>query len=79
MLNNFCDLGLFLSDCGPLADPVHGSVTLPPVTSEGQIAVYSCDLNYALDLFDLSLAIRTCSSTGQWNGTAPKCTEGKVV
>lgn len=70
----FSILGFHISDCGSLPSPTDGSVALPPVTSEGQIVVYSCDLNFALS--DLKLAIRTCLSTGLWSGSAPLCISG---
>ncbi|KAL4232596.1 hypothetical protein ACF0H5_007286 [Mactra antiquata] len=61
-----------LADCGGLVAPTNGIITLPAVYSAGQIAVYSCDRGYALS----GPAIRTCTVSGAWNGSAPQCVAG---
>lgn len=62
-----------LADCGGLVSPTNGVVIMPDVYTAGQIAVYSCDRGYALS----GPAIRTCQSSGSWNGSAPHCVAGK--
>ncbi|XP_053397800.1 neurogenic locus notch homolog protein 1-like isoform X1 [Mercenaria mercenaria] len=61
-----------LADCGGLTSPTNGEIQLPAIYSAGQIAVYSCDRGYSLT----GPGTRTCLDSGQWNGTAPQCTEG---
>ena len=65
-----------LSDCGALADPVHGTVTTPEGTTYGAKALYSCDGRYKLS----GPQARTCYSTGNWWGTESSCEPiGKTV
>ena len=64
-----------LKDCGSLSNPTNGIVTLPEKTSEGQIAVYKCNVGFTLS--DMTLAIRTCLSTGDWSMAAPECIVGE--
>ena len=64
----------FYKDCGLLTSPTNGKVTLPEVTSEGQTAVYSCNVGFALN--DVTKEIRECLSTGEWSLSAPLCVVG---
>ena len=63
-------------DCGLLSHPTNGWVTLAEKTSEGQVAVYTCILGFTLS--DVTLATRTCLSTGEWRLTAPQCIVGEL-
>ena len=67
----------FFQDCGLLPNPTNGIVNLPQVTSEGQTAIYSCSVGFALN--DVSKEIRTCLSTGLWSLSAPLCVIGEYV
>jgi sulfatase modifying factor 1 len=55
-------------DCGPLADPEGGTVSLGQTTL-GAVASYSCGEGHLLSGMDA----RTCESSGQWSGSAPTC------
>ena len=57
-------------DCGPLENPANGNVTIDAGTTVGMIARYSCNAGYVL--MEL-LALRLCTISGQWSGTAPTC------
>ena len=63
-------------DCGSLSHPINGWVTLAEKTSDGQVAVYTCTLGFTLS--DVTLATRTCLSTGEWSLTAPQCIVGEL-
>ena len=63
-------------DCGLLSHPTNGWVTLAEKTSERQVAVYTCILGFTLS--DVTLATRTCLSTGEWSLTAPQCIVGEL-
>lgn len=63
-----------LADCGPLVSPTDGLVLLPHITSEGQIAVYTCNNGFALK--DANSGVRICLPTGQWSGSDPLCEAG---
>ena len=53
-------------DCGPLSDPLNGSVNQ---TAFESIAIYKCDTGYVLDGADT----RICQANGMWSGTEPSC------
>ena len=55
-------------DCGPLANPKFGSVTLRGTTF-GSTATYSCIKGYFL----VGVTTRNCQATGDWSGQAPIC------
>ena len=55
--------------------PTDGLVLLPHITSEGQIAVYTCNNGFALK--DANSGVRICLPTGQWSGSDPLCEAGK--
>lgn len=57
-------------DCGSLDNPVNGVVTIDAGTTLGMIARYSCNPGYVLMEV---LALRLCTISGQWSGTAPTC------
>ena len=54
-------------DCGPLSDPLNGSVK----SAFESIAIYTCDTGYVLDGADT----RICQANGMWSGTEPSCGE----
>ena len=60
--------GLNFSDCGPLLDPVHGSVSAP-VTTYTSVATYTCQSLWQLTGY----AIRTCEADGNWAPDPPTC------
>ena len=55
-------------DCGALADPMNGTVSLSGTTF-GQTALYQCALGYNI----VGGSSRTCQGNKQWSGTAPTC------
>lgn len=57
-------------NCGSLDNPVNGVVTIDTGTTLGMIARYSCNPGY---LLMEALALRLCTISGQWSGTAPTC------
>ncbi|XP_064397052.1 sushi, von Willebrand factor type A, EGF and pentraxin domain-containing protein 1-like isoform X2 [Halichondria panicea] len=56
-------------DCGPLADPQFGFVTLTPGTDFGSVAAYACNTGYEPS----STTDRTCLGSGVWSGDMPTC------
>ena len=62
-------------DCGGLANPSDGQVTITPglvaMTGEGAMATYACTTITGHML--VGTAIRTCQASGQWSGMAPTC------
>ena len=56
-------------DCGSLASPANGQVSLT-TTTFGSTATYECDAGYVLVGGEET---RTCQENGQWSGTAPSC------
>lgn len=68
----------FFVDCGPLANPINGNVTLDFGTTYGATAVYSCRDGYYLDATVANT--RTCTLDGTWSDSAAVCrTHGKVL
>ena len=62
-------LTCFLSDCGPLLDPVNGSVNISSGTTFSKKAFYSCNSGFRVTGGN----IRICTADG-WSGMAPVCT-----
>ena len=62
-------------DCGELGNPVDGAVTFTAGTTFESIAEYSCNLGFLL----IGSLRRTCQVDGQWSGSAPLCTPGKLI
>ena len=60
---------LTVVDCGSLASPANGQVSLT-TTTFGSTATYECDAEYVLVGGEDT---RTCQENGQWSGTAPSC------
>jgi hypothetical protein len=60
-----------LVDCGPLNDPVSGTVSASP-TTYGSTANYTCNTGFGLS----GSATRTCLADGNWSDTAPTCVLG---
>ena len=58
----------FFSDCGPLLDPVNGSVNISSGTTFSKKAFYSCDSGFRVTGGN----IRICTADG-WSGMAPVC------
>ena len=56
-------------DCGPLANPNNGAVSLSGTTFMN-IATYSCSAGHSLVNGD---EIRECQSDETWSGTQPLC------
>ena len=55
-------------DCGTLAAPQNGQVTLTATTFMST-ATYSCNSGYNLS----GSGTRTCQASGTWSDTAPTC------
>jgi hypothetical protein len=55
-------------DCGPLSNPVYGSVSAS-ATTYGSTATYTCEVGHLLT----GGVTRTCQVTGAWSGTPPTC------
>ena len=64
---------LTVVDCGSLASPTNGQVSLT-TTTFGSTATYECDTGFNL-IGDME---RTCQENGQWTGGAPTC-EGILI
>ena len=62
-------LTLTVVDCGPLESITNGNVMVNGGTTFNRIAIYVCNSGYHL----VRMAIRICQSSGQWNGSAPRC------
>ncbi len=58
-------------NCGPLTDPIRGSILISMTDYEGQ-AIYSCDSGYQLET-GASTITRTCELNGMWSGDVPQC------
>ena len=56
-------------DCGALADPANGMVTLVADAVFNSSGTYSCNTGYSL----MGDAIRICLSSGLWSGSGPTC------
>ena len=52
------------NDCGPLANPNNGTVTLVNGTLLGSVAIYTCDLGYGVD----GDVTRRCQGNKSWSG-----------
>ena len=58
-------------DCGPPPDVINATYTLSDGTVEGSVATYSCIAGFRLARTrENSL---TCSDSGDWRGTMPRC------
>jgi hypothetical protein len=57
-----------IADCGPLADPENGDVSLTD-TRQDSTATYSCENGYEVS----GVSMRNCQSSGIWSGSAPVC------
>ena len=55
-------------DCGSLAAPENGSLTIDSTTYEST-ATYSCAVGYNID----GDPVRTCLENGSWSGQDPIC------
>ena len=55
--------------CGEPDSPGNGRVNTSAGTSFGDVAKYSCDTGYTLNV----PAERTCQADGHWNGSIPTC------
>ena len=62
-------------DCGSLADPANGDVSLSSGTTFNSVATYSCSDGYNLVDGDM---MRTCLASGSWSGTPSNCTGFKI-
>ena len=60
---------LIVIDCYSLPDIENGNLMYSYGTVFDSIAVYYCDLGYALNGSD----VRYCQVNGEWNGTEPAC------
>ena len=58
-------------DCGTLLPPVNGVVDQSQGTQFRAVALYSCQEGYVLT--PAESASRTCTDTGKWSGSEPKC------
>ena len=68
-VSNYCNiLDCAAVDCGPLSDPLNGSVDINQTVFES-IVTYTCDTGYVLDGADT----RICQANGMWSGTEPSC------
>jgi formylglycine-generating enzyme required for sulfatase activity len=56
-------------DCGTLANPGNGTVTIGDGTTVGGTATYSCSSGFTL----VGARTRTCQASGAWSGAAPTC------
>jgi len=56
-------------DCGQPSSPANGTVTFATGTTQGNEALYTCDVGFTL----MGEAIRTCDVSGNWAPTAPSC------
>ena len=62
------------ADCEQPASPVHGMVTVTPISS-GYLATYECDEGYIL----VGHRERTCdTSNGVWTHSPPTC-QGELI
>ena len=63
-----CEQCISIADCGPLTNPVHGTVSAP-VTTYQNVAAYTCDSLYQLN----GTATLTCEADGNWAPDPPTC------
>ena len=70
-MSNYCNIIDYAAvDCGPLSDPLKGSVHIyNNQTVFESIVTYTCDTGYVLDGADT----RICQANGMWSGTEPSC------
>ena len=68
---------IFITDCGEIQVPVHGSVSYSSNrTTYQEVATFACDYGYFVS-HDVK---RTCEASGIWNGTTPDCiVRGKIL
>ena len=62
-------LTLTVVDCGTLETITNGNVLVNGGTTFNSIAMYNCSSGYHL----VGMVNRVCQSSGQWNGSAPRC------
>ncbi len=56
-------------DCGPLSNPVNGTVDTSSGTAFLNVANYTCNIGYAI----IGSDTRTCEEDGIWNSSTPTC------
>ena len=61
-------------DCGSLASPANGQVSLT-TTTFGSTATYECDAGYVL----VGGETRTCQESGSWSGQDPECRGIRII
>ena len=61
-------------DCGQPRPPTNGSVTTPEGSSEGSVAVFTCDNGFKL----VGTGTVACLSTGRWSQSSPICQPGTI-
>ena len=70
----YSDFAFSVIDCGPLATPENGSVTIESGTlttnGEGAVATYTCNSGYRRTEGN---AMRTCQTSGVWSGEMAVC------
>lgn len=64
---------LTAKDCGALAVPLNGSITIRETTFPNE-ASFSCDEGFLLN----GSTVRRCQADGSWSGIATSC-EGKIA
>ena len=63
--------------CPELSSPVYGNVTVTG-QSIGDIATYTCDSGFELDLTNGS-EVRICQADGTWSGYPPACVRKHIT
>ncbi|KAH3889329.1 hypothetical protein DPMN_013383 [Dreissena polymorpha] len=58
-----------IRNCGPLINPINGTVLTVDGTEYQKSAQYSCNLGYKIS----GVSTRTCLASGTWSASAPTC------
>ena len=66
--SSHCPVSHAAVDCGPLASPVNGVVSIESTTL-GSVAFYDCNQGFRL----VGTETRNCQGSGVWSGSEPSC------